>query len=130
MRTQYGEIASKSGARIISLCGFDSIPSDLAVYTAVKALKEARTDRSVHIAEATTWHHAFGLVNGGTVHTALEMPLDLRRNLFQPVPFLLDDPLVLTNPKFREDPSSQELASQADGNHRMVQSATALQRHL
>ncbi|MDG0969577.1 MAG: saccharopine dehydrogenase NADP-binding domain-containing protein [Porticoccaceae bacterium] len=32
MILQYGDVAKKSGARIVSCCGFDSIPSDLGVH--------------------------------------------------------------------------------------------------
>ena len=40
MRSVYGEFAANSGARIISCCGFDSVPSDLAVFAAIQALKK------------------------------------------------------------------------------------------
>jgi len=104
MREKYGETAKKSGARIISFCGFDSVPSDLAVFVAVEALKEGSTGKSVDIQKATTWHCCLGGVNGGTVHTVLDMRIDPSK-LLRPVPYLMDDPLVLAHPKVRNDPS-------------------------
>ncbi|GAX13196.1 hypothetical protein FisN_17Hh127 [Fistulifera solaris] len=105
MRLLHGPTAQKSGARILSLCGFDSVPSDLAVFLAVEKLRLAAP--SAHIQEAYTWHHVLGTANGGTLMTAAQMPLDWKYCWSQPVPFLLDDPLVLTHPKIRSDPSYQ-----------------------
>lgn len=105
MRLDHSETAKKSGARVISFCGFDSVPSDLAVFAAVRALRKSRNDRTVQIEKATTWHHIVGMVNGGTIATAAEMPLELEKTLLRrPVPFLLDDPLALTNPNVRNNP--------------------------
>lgn len=106
MRAIYGTQAQESGARIISLCGFDSIPSDISVFAAVQALRKARDDK-VEIEDGCTWHSVLGMANGGTLHSALEFPIDVRHCLtkkdgdktsFRKVPFLVDDPLVLTNP--------------------------------
>jgi short subunit dehydrogenase-like uncharacterized protein len=104
MRMRYGEAASRSGARIISFCGYDSVPSDIAVFTAVQALRDAFKNKEIEIESATTWHHAFGLANAGTIHTSAGMPLNLAKSLFRRVPFLMDDPLVLTHPRTRFDP--------------------------
>ena len=106
MRLKYSDVAQKSGSRIISLCGYDSIPSDMAVFAAVEGLRESNV--SVEVEQATTWHHALGTANGGTVHTALDITVDLRHCFFQPVPFLADDPLVLTHPRTRVDPHMQD----------------------
>jgi short subunit dehydrogenase-like uncharacterized protein len=107
MRAENGSKAATSGSRIISFCGFDSIPSDLAVYTAIEALKEKSKVKPVTIERATTWHNILGGANGGTIKTMVEMPFDLSHCLFQPVPFLVDDPLVLTHPSYLADPASQ-----------------------
>lgn len=42
MMAEHEETAKKSGARIISCCGFDSVPSDLGVYLLQKRAKEQR----------------------------------------------------------------------------------------
>tara|TARA_R110001606_G_scaffold200544_2_gene348426 strand:- start:12225 stop:13397 length:1173 start_codon:yes stop_codon:yes gene_type:complete len=42
MMAEHGETAKNSGARIISCCGFDSVPSDLGVYLLQKRAKEQR----------------------------------------------------------------------------------------
>ena len=106
MRATFGSQAKKSGARVISLCGFDSIPSDISIFAAVQALRKARGD-AVQIDSGCTWHSVLGMANGGTLHSALEFPLDINHCLrvksgdktsFRKVPFLVDDPLVLANP--------------------------------
>jgi short subunit dehydrogenase-like uncharacterized protein len=106
MRAEHSSRAAASGSRIISFCGFDSIPSDLAVYTAIEALKEKSKVKPVTIERATTWHSNMGAANGGTIQTAVDMPFDVS-SLFHPVPFLMDDPLALTHPTYKSDPASQ-----------------------
>jgi short subunit dehydrogenase-like uncharacterized protein len=39
MQQKYAALAKASGVRIILLCGYGSIPSDLVVFAAVEALK-------------------------------------------------------------------------------------------
>jgi short subunit dehydrogenase-like uncharacterized protein len=108
MRVSHGEAAKKSGARIISFCGFDSIPSDISIFAAIQALKEKiPAAKNLPIAEGTTWHCAEGVPNGGTIQTVRIIPLNLRRSFAQPVPFLADDPLVLAHPRQRFDPTKQ-----------------------
>ena len=88
-------------ARIVSFCGFDSIPSDLAVYCAVEALRAKQKD--VEIQKAVTYHAMFGLPNGGTLRTAVDMPLSWKNILRLPVPYLMDDPLALAAPSTEEE---------------------------
>ena len=106
MRAAYGPQARKSGSRVISLCGFDSIPSDISIFCAVQKLREAR-EGNVEIDHGCTWHSCAGAMNGGTLHSALEMPLDPRyclmskegdKSSIRKVPYFLEDPLVLTQP--------------------------------
>ncbi|EEC43046.1 predicted protein [Phaeodactylum tricornutum CCAP 1055/1] len=108
MRQLYSADAAKSGSRIISFCGFDSIPSDLAVYTAIKVMKEKLKQNAKPIETASTYHSNFGLANGGTLQTVSEMSLNLRHCLFRWVPYLLNDPLALTHPSDRSAQSPQE----------------------
>lgn len=112
MRTKYGDLAERSGARIISFCGFDSIPSDLSIFGAVDALRKKSGGQNVELLKGTCWHHCFGMANGGTIQTAVDMPLNLGRCLFRWVPFLLDDPLALTHPRIRVDPNRDSLKNQ------------------
>uniref|UniRef100_A0A7S2YFX2 Saccharopine dehydrogenase NADP binding domain-containing protein n=1 Tax=Entomoneis paludosa TaxID=265537 RepID=A0A7S2YFX2_9STRA len=101
MREEFGESSKKSGARIISFCGFDSIPSDIAVFHAIEELrKEVGPDATVE--KATTWHAADGMANAGTMHTVLDVPIRLFHCFARPVPFLLEDPLALTPPSVRK----------------------------
>jgi short subunit dehydrogenase-like uncharacterized protein len=109
MREKYGSVAGRSGARIISFCGFDSVPSDLSVYVAVKALREAtkKKDKSIEIVKATTWHSCqLNSANGGTLRTVIETSINLKTLFRLPVPFLLDDPLALCLPKLRNNPET------------------------
>eukprot|EP00980_Cylindrotheca_fusiformis_P016501 scaffold4916_cov111-Cylindrotheca_fusiformis.AAC.4 len=113
MRQTYGpqnKISSTPMARIVSFCGYDSIPSDMALFAAVQVLREKVP--SAKIEAATIWHQTFAMPNGGTIHTALDMPLDFKRDFFLPssteeqnkgslrkVPFFMGDPLSLTHPE-------------------------------
>jgi hypothetical protein len=118
MRAAHGSQARKSGARIISLCGFDSIPSDISIFAAVQALRQS-IGSEVEIENGRTWHSAFGLMNGGTLHSALEFPVDPYHCLmvkegeessFRKVPLFLDDPLLLTHPSLvRHNPNYKDL---------------------
>jgi short subunit dehydrogenase-like uncharacterized protein len=107
MRSAYGHLAKVSGARIISLCGYDSVPSDICVLAAVEALRERRNGQ-VNIESAKIYHQMFGLANGGTVQTAVDMPIDLKQDFLKKeeksykmrkVPFFVGDPLILTHPR-------------------------------
>jgi len=104
MRLQFGDLSKSSGSRIISLCGFDSIPSDLSIFAAVDALRDIRGS-DVVIEEGTTWHAGKGAVNGGTVQSALAMPFDFwgmilsKTGGLRKVPYFMDDPLLLADPK-------------------------------
>jgi hypothetical protein len=108
MRETYGSESAKSGSRIISFCGFDSIPSDISVFAAVCALQKVCKKRSVAISSATTWHSSAGGVNGGTLHTVLDIPFEPSHFLPHPVPHFVEDPLSLVHPRVRADPAIQE----------------------
>ncbi len=119
MRQKHGAAAEKSGARIISMCGYDSIPSDLAVFAAVEALKKEMGNTTVPIQEIKMWHSALGIANGGTIHTAIDYEWDLKNDILQPgrqgrslrkVPFFVGDPLLLTHPTtVRHNPDYEKL---------------------
>jgi short subunit dehydrogenase-like uncharacterized protein len=108
MRQKHGAAAQESGARIISMCGYDSIPTDLVVFAAVQALKaQMGGNATVPIEEIKVWHQALGIANGGTVHTAVDYEWDALNDFtktekqsrsLRKVPFMVGDPLQLTHP--------------------------------
>jgi short subunit dehydrogenase-like uncharacterized protein len=110
MRQKHGSAAKQSGARIISMCGYDSIPSDISVLAAIDALRDAMGDdgKSLIIEEIKIWHEAFGVANGGTIHTALDYEWDpvsdftiqdKQSRSLRKVPCFVGDPLMLTHPE-------------------------------
>lgn len=116
MRRQFGPLAEKSGSRIISFCGFDSIPSDLSVYAAIKewknTMQQIQSEESIlNVKSARTWHSVIGMLNGGSLLTALQMPVNVGECLFdenkklRPFPFLLYDPFSLIHPDLLDSPS-------------------------
>lgn len=117
MRSKFGPVAAKSGARIISFCGFDSIPSDLAVYAAVRSVREVKAKKDgttrPQIVQAKCWHSCFGGANGGTIDTAVNtIPVNLQHMFIddntgelRPVPYFMDDPFELILPSKKTDPS-------------------------
>ncbi|WP_067458480.1 saccharopine dehydrogenase family protein [Actinomadura macra] len=71
MYLKYHEEATRSGARIVHACGFDSIPADLGVYFTVKQLPE---DVPLHVEGFLRVH---GDVSGGTLHSAIGIFADV-----------------------------------------------------
>eukprot|EP00040_Diaphanoeca_grandis_P004813 m.30243 g.30243 ORF g.30243 m.30243 type:complete len:438 (-) comp16241_c0_seq1:88-1401(-) len=68
MSRKYGEAAKKKGVRLISFGGYDSIPSDLSTYMAVKAIKDVGKE----VARVETFHRlAGGFMPAGTFNTVL-----------------------------------------------------------
>ncbi|MFI5301101.1 MAG: saccharopine dehydrogenase family protein, partial [Polyangiales bacterium] len=47
--SRYDERAQKAGVRIVSCCGFDSIPHDLGAYFAVRALAQLATNEPIKV---------------------------------------------------------------------------------
>jgi short subunit dehydrogenase-like uncharacterized protein len=120
MRQKYGPLAKNSGARIISLCGYDSIPSDMALFAAVQSLRGRVGDEKVDVEIGQVWHEMYGFANGGTIHTAIDMPIDVRKDFFisenkvntssfklRRVPYFMGDPLLLTHPNVRHNPDNE-----------------------
>ena len=90
---RHHERAAADGTRIVPLCGFDSVPSDLGAYVVVRAMQA----RGLVPAEVRGRFSAQGGVNGGTLASAL--------NLFEDPDGLqaLHDPVVLNPPAHRTD---------------------------
>lgn len=120
MRQKHGAAAQKSGARIISLCGYDSIPSDFAVFAAVEVLKGKKRSKHPGIEEIKIWHEAFGVANGGTIHTMVDYEWDPIRDFtkegdnhsrsLRKVPFFVGDSLLLTHPStIRYNPDYEQV---------------------
>mmetsp|Transcript_58479 Transcript_58479/g.174171 ORF Transcript_58479/g.174171 Transcript_58479/m.174171 type:complete len:520 (-) Transcript_58479:206-1765(-) len=110
MRKRCAKESRQSGSRIISFCGFDSIPSDLAVFAAVRALQRQR-GRDAHVFRAKAWFSCFGFANGGTIHTALDMPINISRMIFDEdtgkmrrVPYFVDHPFHLASDEVQINP--------------------------
>ena len=129
MRHQHGTSSKESGSRIISFCGYDSIPSDICLYMAVTTLRErlqqpsTTTDgkkktESIPIESAELWHTSAGFPSSGTLRTMAGYPIDLINDFLyyrrrdsdgdgngnstwsiRWIPFFLNDSLLLTHPQ-------------------------------
>jgi short subunit dehydrogenase-like uncharacterized protein len=64
------EAAIASGARVVPACGFDSVPSDIGVYVAVKWIRDTWDQPTAAVLGAFS---ARGGLNGGTLASALEL---------------------------------------------------------
>lgn len=69
MRETYQEEALKNKAKIIPFCGFDSIPSDYAVFLS----KEFAKERKIKIESFDILYQMRGGFNGGTIKTAFDV---------------------------------------------------------
>lgn len=68
---KYHETAARKGVRIIPMCGYDSLPSDLGTYFAIKEL-------GVPVSKVEAFHTGNGGFSGGTIETMFSMgELDL-----------------------------------------------------
>jgi len=74
MRARYGERAAERGLRMVSCCGFDSIPHDLGALLAVRHLP---ADRPVQL---EGFVYGRGELSGGTWHSAVEAMARLGRD--------------------------------------------------
>ncbi len=75
--TELHAIAASSGARIVHSCGFDSVPSDLAVMLADQAALEGGAGRLVDV----TLHvrAAKGGISGGTIDSMRQQMIAMRK---------------------------------------------------
>ncbi|MDF8263246.1 saccharopine dehydrogenase family protein [Luteipulveratus flavus] len=69
------EIAEASGARIVHSCGFDSVPSDLAV---MLAAKQAQADGAGELTDTTLYATLKGGFSGGTIASARQQLDEIR----------------------------------------------------
>lgn len=79
---KHHEVASQKGIRIIPSCGFDSIPSDLGSFYAIKKA-------GVPISQVEAFHSYKGEASGGTLETMFSMP-DVASTGDMTDPFLLN----------------------------------------
>jgi short subunit dehydrogenase-like uncharacterized protein len=67
---RYHEQAARDGTRIISFCGFDSVPSDLGTYLVVRRMQSAG---AAPCRQVKAYFQMYGGINGGTVATDLNI---------------------------------------------------------
>ncbi len=88
MIAQHHDEAQHSGARIIPMCGFDSVPSDLGAWLLVQAMRERHGEDCVSAKASFSMR---GGVNGGTLASALNL-LGTAQAKAVADPFLLNPP--------------------------------------
>lgn len=76
---QAHEVAQASGARIVHSCGFDSVPSDLAVLLASRAAQNDGAGRLVDVMLHV--RRARGGFSGGTIDSLRQQMIAVRRDL-------------------------------------------------
>lgn len=102
MDKQFGQQAQDNGTKIVPMCGFDCVPSDLGVLYAVTKLRELYP-KSQGVRECKTYASTIGGLSGGTTYTFMLMEND-------PVS---KDPFALSG-----GAESQEQLEHAAGNQR------------
>ena len=83
--TRYHERAATDGTRIMTCCGFDSVPSDLGALLIARHVQQAF---GVPCVEVRAYFQLYGGFNGGTMASMLNM-------LAADPPVQLDDPFLL-----------------------------------
>lgn len=70
MIDQHHEKAVADGTRIVPLCGFDSVPSDLGAWALVKHVRESLGQPTRRV---KMWYRLRGGLNGGTLASAINL---------------------------------------------------------
>lgn len=135
---RYGDAARASGARVVHACGYDAIPSDLAVLV---LHRRVRADGAGELAHVRTVATARGGVSGGTVASLRGIVAEARHD--PAVRRLLRDPFALSpdrdaEPDVPQPPDAPRPGRTVDGgwvapspmasfNTRVVRRSNALQ---
>ena len=100
--------AARKGIRIIPSCGFDSIPSDIGTFFAVRSLNKP-------IKRVDSFHSWKGEASGGTIETMFSMgDLDLGKDIRDP--FLLNPEGSYTNEQKKLSSDVFKISKQKDLN--------------
>ncbi|MFM7201949.1 MAG: saccharopine dehydrogenase family protein [Myxococcota bacterium] len=102
----YEADALRSGAKLVPMCGFDSVPSDLGAFMMVQHLREVC---GVGTREVKAFFKAKGGVNGGTLASAFNLMEAFGLETFQ-------DPLLL-NPSSHRTEAWRALCPPDDGSY-------------
>lgn len=105
MIDRYQAQAKASGACLIPMSGFDSVPADLLAYT-------ARSEGERHgwrLNKLTQYYHLSGGFNGGTLESALTLAEQKKTRLLQDSNLLIPDPSWLRGPAPSLMPSYEPL---------------------
>lgn len=89
MIMKWNSIALKTGSKIISLCGMDSMPWDLSFYKLSQLVMER--DNDDHLVKAQFFDEIKGGISGGTIDTMLSVVIDqkYKEERYQTDPYYL-----------------------------------------
>ena len=105
---EHHEEASRKGIRIIPSCGFDSIPSDIGTFFAVRSSNKP-------VKRVDSFHSWKGEASGGTIETMFAMgDLDLGKDIRDP--FLLNPEGSYTNEQKKLSSDVFKISKQKDLN--------------
>ncbi|WP_370891763.1 trans-acting enoyl reductase family protein [Janibacter sp. GXQ6167] len=117
------ELARQTGARLVTSCGFDSIPSDLAVWEAARTAREAGAGE---LGETTLYVRSLrGGVSGGTIDSMRQQAIAAAHD--QAARKIVIDPYGLSPDRAAEPRSSDTATAKAGG---VVGTAKRLVDHL
>lgn len=88
----HDDTAKKNGARIVSLCGHDSLPWDIVTFMLVKKLREKNSD--AELARVEMWDKIRSAPSGGTLETAFDIMFGKKKPKAEEVKALGYDPLL------------------------------------
>jgi short subunit dehydrogenase-like uncharacterized protein len=112
----YDEDARKSGARIVHLCGHDSIPWDISTLMLSKKLKEVGGEDAT-LDRVDFFTHIKSAPSGGTLETAFDIMFGAKKEIHAEVKALGYDPLLKTasSQKSTSNTSAQNIKAIAFG---------------
>jgi len=97
MIAMYDETARETGARIVHLCGHDSIPWDISTLMLHKKLKEVEKNNNAQLKRVDFYTDIKSAPSGGTLETAFDIMFGARKVTHPEVKALGYDPLLKTN---------------------------------
>jgi short subunit dehydrogenase-like uncharacterized protein len=107
---RYHEQATADGTRLISCCGFDSVPSDLGTYLVVRHLQN---ELGVPCKAVKAYFQAYGGFNGGTLASAFNL-YDSDQAAQLRDPFLLNPPEVHSREEIERSRDPEQVRYDAD----------------
>jgi short subunit dehydrogenase-like uncharacterized protein len=123
MISLHDEAARKSGARIVHLCGHDSIPWDISTLMLSKQLKKVEKNENAKLKRVDLYTHIKSAPSGGTLETAFDIMFGGKKEVHPEVKKLGYDPLLKCNgEKSNNNVKSRNISTISSSSSELIKS--------